>query len=185
MPLITWQERCSFRKTGLMNIMPFLQKVDSVTDLSARTKLQKEIMFRTVFKYPGSTFNVLIKNTINVFLSNNLISNIFNFFGYEWKKFKGSCYPYKTPKAMLYATYFLMCLYALLWVLFFLKLIMLLRKKDYETILVVLLLFIMIIIPGLLTGDGGSRFRLPFEHILFIFGLSFFSQIKIQKPLGF
>jgi hypothetical protein len=150
----------------------YVQQVDSIPDLMARTKLQKAIMFRTIARYPASTFGVFLKNTNNVFLSNNIVSGVANYFGYEWKKFKGSCYPYKISTFLMWANYFLMLLYALLWVLFFMNMLFLLKKKDYETFIVVILLFIMFIIPGLLIGDGGSRFRLTFEHILFIYGLS-------------
>lgn len=151
----------------------FSQQIDSINDITAKTKLRKEIMFQTVVQYPVSTIKVIAINSINVFLSNNLLSSIGNYFGFEWKMNKSSCYPYKISKLLHYATYGFMFLYAVLWSLFFLKLIYLFKNKDYETLFMVILLFIMFIVPAVLTGDGGGRFRLPFEHILFMYGLSF------------
>ncbi|MCX6325272.1 MAG: hypothetical protein NT144_01275 [Bacteroidia bacterium] len=150
----------------------YREQLDMVQNISVKTKMRKAIMYQTIKQYPISTIKVLGINTINLFLSNNLLSNISNYFGYEWKAFKNSGYPFKISKLLSCFTYIFMFLYAILWWLFLLKLFNLWKNKDYETLLILFILFVMFLIPAILTGDGGSRFRLPFEHILFIFGFS-------------
>jgi hypothetical protein len=71
-----------------------------------------------------------------------------------------------------------MIIYALFWTLFFLKIIDLLRNRDFKLLFIISILMLMFIVPAILTGDGGARFRLPFEHILFIFGLDKLFEIK-------
>lgn len=160
----------------------YKEQLNAFDNISVKTKMRKTIMYNTIKRYPISTIRVLGINTINLFFSNNLLSNISNYFDYEWKTSKSSCYSFKISKILYYSTYIFMLLYAILWSLFFLKLIYLWKKKDYKTLLIILTLFIMFMVPAILTGDGGGRFRLPFEHILFIFGLStIFSKNGIQS----
>ena len=59
------------------------------------------------------------------------------------------------------------------------KMYLLLVAKDYSTFLMIMGMFVMFIIPAILTGGGGARLRLPFEHILFIYGLSVWMPEKI------
>jgi len=148
------------------------EQLNTIGNISDKTKMREAIMYKTVEQYPVSTIKVLFINTINLFFSNNLLSNISTYFGYDWKNFKSSCYPYKTSKILFCGTYLFMLLYAILWGLFLLKLVDLLKSKDFETLCIIFILFLMFMVPAILTGDGGGRFRLPFEHILFIFGLS-------------
>ena len=158
-------------------------KIDSVPDVTGKNNLRNRIMWETVVKYPLSTTRVLIKNIVNVFFSNNIISGISNYFGYEWKVFRNACYPYKISNFLRYATYLMMVVYALIWILFFYNLILFLINRDFETFLVVGLLFIMFIVPAVLTGDGGTRFRLPFEHVLFIVALApVINRMNIKIP---
>lgn len=157
-----------------------MERIEAVNDISLKTSMRKELMVESVLKYPLTAINVLVTNTINVFLENNLLSAIAPYYGFQWKAYKNSCFDFKTNRFLYFSSYFIMLLYAILWALFFLKLILLLREKDYSTFVLIVALFIMFIIPAVLTGDGGGRFRLPFEHILIIFGMSLFSK---RKPL--
>lgn len=160
----------------------YREELNTIDDISAKTNMRKKIMYNTIKQYPISTIKVLAINSINLFFSNNLLSNVSNYFGYEWKIYKNSCYSFKKSQILYYGTYLFMLLYAILWCLFFMKLAALWKQKDYETILIVFILFIMFMVPAILTGDGGGRFRLPFEHILFIFGLSIiFNKNGIQQ----
>ncbi len=156
----------------------YKNELNSITDISKKDKKYKAIMYKTIVYYPISTIKVLSFNTINLFLSENLISNTSNYFNYNWKTTKNSFYPYKTSKIIYFFTYFFMVLYALLWLLFFLKIIDLLRNSDFKLLFIISILILMFIVPAILTGDGGARFRLPFEHILFIFGLTKLFEIK-------
>jgi len=151
-------------------------KIDAVSDVSTQTNMQKEVMFRTVRQYPFSTLKVLFTNASNIVFTNNLVSNISNFFGYEWKTFKNSCYAYKKSVALSVANYLLMAFYFILWMMFGLECIHLLQQKNFAVLLLIALLFGMFMVPGILVGDGGSRFRLPFEHVLTIFGFSYFNR---------
>lgn len=47
-------------------------------------------------------------------------------------------------------------------------------RKDYITVVLLLFIMVMFLVPAILTGDGGSRFRLPIEHFLFIYALDSF-----------
>ena len=156
----------------------YQNQLNAITDISQKDKKYKEIMYKTIVDYPISTIKVLSINTINLFLSNNLISNTSNYFDYNWKITKNSYYPYKTSKILYFFTYLFMIIYALFWTLFFLKIIDLLRNRDFKLLFIISILMLMFIVPAILTGDGGARFRLPFEHILFIFGLDKLFEIK-------
>jgi hypothetical protein len=134
-------------------------------------------MYNCVINYPITTLKVLFTNTINVFVSDNLLSSITPYFGYQWKIFKNSCYLYKTSKTLFYSTYILMISYVVLWIFFFWSLCSYFLKKDYATVFMIGTTFIMFIVPSILTGDGGGRFRLPFENILFIYSI----QMILQK----
>ena len=158
----------------------YKEKLNTIDNISIKTKMRKTIMYNTIIRYPISTIKVLSINTVNLFLSNNLLSNISTYFGYDAKTYKSSCYTFKISNILYYSTYIFMLLYFILWSLFLLKLINLWKLKDYETIFIIFILFVMFMVPAILTGDGGSRFRLPFEHILFIFGLSMISE-KIDR----
>jgi hypothetical protein len=158
----------------------YKEKLNIIDNISIKTKMRKTIMYNTIIRYPLSTIKVLSINTVNLFLSNNLLSNISTYFGYDAKTYKSSCYTFKISNILYYSTYIFMLLYFTLWSLFLLKLINLWKQKDYETIFIIFILFIMFMVPAILTGDGGSRFRLPFEHILFIFSLSMISE-KIDR----
>jgi hypothetical protein len=150
----------------------YKEQVDKFNSISDKTKMRKTVMYRTILRHPISTIKVLGINTINVFLSNNLISNTANYFDYEWKPLKNSHYQYNTSKLLYFFTCIFMLLYVFLWLLFIRKVVDLFLQKDFKTLLLIFILFTMFIVPAILTGDGGGRFRLPFEHILLIFGLS-------------
>jgi hypothetical protein len=156
--------------------------IDTISSISAKTQARKKAMFKTVVAHPITTAKVLAINSINVCLSNNLCSNIGNYFGYDWKLFKGSCYTYTVSPILKITSYLLMVFYAILWAIFGLKLVEMIQTKKFELLVIVLILGVMFMIPGILTGDGGSRFRLPFEHILFIFAFSYYLE-KIAPRL--
>jgi hypothetical protein len=150
----------------------YKEQLNKINNISDKTQMRKAIMYQTIIHHPISTIKVLGINIINVFLSNNLISNIANYFDYEWKPLKNSHYQYNTSKLLYFSTCIFILLYVFLWILFLRKVVNLFLNKDYKTLLLICILFTMFIIPAILTGDGGGRFRLPFEHILIIFGLS-------------
>jgi hypothetical protein len=154
-------------------------KIARTPSITAKTQMRKQTLMQSIVRYPGSTIKILLKNTLNVFLSNHLVSGIANYYDFEWKKFSNTCHAYRLSPVLAALTYFLMLCYALLWLLFAAKTMALLQTRDFETLLLLGLLMVMLILPAVLTGDGGSRFRLPFEHFLVIFGFSVL--FKAQK----
>ncbi len=160
-------------------------QLEAIEHIDIKTRMRKKIMFETVMQYPISTLQVLAVNSINLFLSNNLISTISNYFGYEWKRFQSSCYSFRISGLLSVLNYLLMLAYALLWFLFLVKFLALMKAQDYETTAILVILFGMFIIPALLTGDGGSRLRLPFEHVLFIFGISGAKELSSSSKMYF
>jgi hypothetical protein len=68
----------------------------------------------------------------------------------------------------------------LLWLLFAAKTMTLFLARDFETLLLLVLLMVMLVLPAVLTGDGGPRFRLPFKHFLVIFGFSVLFKARKQ-----
>ena len=153
-------------------------KIASTPSITAKTQMRKQAMLQSILRYPSSTFKILFKNTLNVFLSNHLVSGIANYYDFEWKKFSNACHAYRLSPVLAALTYFFMFCYALLWLLFAAKTMALLRTRDFETLLLLGLLVVMLILPAILTGDGGSRFRLPFEHFLVVFGFSVLFRVR-------
>jgi hypothetical protein len=144
------------------------------------TKLRKKIMLQTIIQHPVSFVRVLCWNSINILFSNNLISNVGRFFGVEWKKFKNSCNDFKIYQSLYVLNAIFALCYLVLWGLFFWNLLLSFHN-DFETVLLLGVLLLMFIVPAILTGDGGSRLRIPFEHFLFIYAAD--ALFRLLKPL--
>ncbi len=156
------------------------QQIEDLQNISDKTSLRKKIMFKTIVKYPLSFVRVLCSNAINILLSNNLISNVGRYFGVEWKKFKNSCNDFKIYQSLYWLNAFFALCYLAIWGLLFWNVLWRFHK-DFETVLLLGVLLLMFIVPAILTGDGGTRFRIPFEHFLFIYaGDAFFKLVKPQ-----
>jgi hypothetical protein len=136
--------------------------------------MRQNIMRATILKYPLATCRVLIANSVNVFLDNHLLNNAANYFGYNWKPtayVENSDVKYKQSLFCYYGTYLFMVVYLVLWASLSVFLLKSFRNKEYEYLYFVSFLMILFIVPGVLTGNCGSRFRLPFEPFLTVFAV--------------
>ena len=140
-----------------------------VPDIGEKTRLRKEAGIRILLQHPLPSAKVLFMSTLSTLLDNNLVNSTFNFFGYSWKSYYYSdVNKYKSSAFCYYATYLLMGLYLLLWLIFLAGMIRLLGERQYYMLIFGTYLFVMFIIPAIITGDGGSRFRLTFDWFLHI-----------------
>jgi hypothetical protein len=149
----------------------YTQIRDSISQLgniNQITQARKSVTYSIVAKYPVATVKeVLIKNSANLLLSNHY-ENIANYYGYSWKKGVDECFPYKASKWLLILSYFLMLVYFLIFVGFLFSLYNLLITRQFAMLAFVGLMFGLFVIPGMITGSGGARFRLPFEGLMLI-----------------
>lgn len=151
-------------------------EADSITraigkapDISEVTRLRKEAGFRILLQHPLQSAKVLSLSTMSTLLDNHLVNTIFNYFGYSWKPyFYSEVNKYKSSAFCYYATYLLMAVYVLIWLIFLKGIFRLLAEKHYYMLVFAAYLFVMFIIPAIITGDGGSRFRLTFDWFLHI-----------------
>ena len=146
-------------------------EIESNPDIAIQLARKKEKTLQIIKEYPITTIKVIfIDNLKGVMLDNHLINFTSNFYGYNWKtvKLKEGCYSV-TGSRFLYVTYFVIAfLYCLLYLLFLLSIFKLLKEKRFLLCLLILLTIFIFLMPSIVIGDGGARFRLPFEWLIII-----------------
>lgn len=166
--------------------------ISKLPDIRQIADARKNVTIKIVQEYPISTAKeIFVKNAVNLLLSNHF-ENVGNYYGYSWKKPKPDsvCYPYMGSKLLYWMSYFLMLVYALIFGLFLYSMFLLLRTRNFALFSLLALLFCLFVIPGMITGSGGARFRLPFEGflLLVVFGsisrqplFSYFRLVRLFK----
>lgn len=146
-------------------------EIESNPDISIQLTRKKEKALQIIKEYPVTTLKVIfIDNLKSVMLDNHLINFTSNFYGYNWKTVvaKEGCYSVTGNRFLFVAYYVIAFLYCFLYLLFFLSVLKLLKEKKYLLCFLVLLTISMFLMPSILIGDGGARFRLPFEWLIIV-----------------
>ena len=152
-------------------------RLDTISDINQKTEIRKAIMKAEVLAHPIATSEMLLKNSINVFLDNHVVNNLGNYFGYHWKIYEGttptftSTYSFKKSTLCLYLTYFWMPVYLLAWSMLAYFCYKQFTVGQIEYVVLVFTLLFIFIFPAIIIGDGGSRLRLPFEPFLIIIAI--------------
>jgi SAM-dependent methyltransferase len=146
-------------------------RIESDSSISRQLSEKKEKALEVIKKYPVTTMKViLIDNMKGVLLDNHLVNFTANFYGYNWKPFRAGngCYSLSGSK-ILYVIYVIIAFcYCVLYLLFFISIIQLLKEKKYLFCLSVLFIIFIFLAPSVIIGDGGARFRIPFEWLIII-----------------
>lgn len=151
-------------------------EIEADSTISNQLLKKKEKAIEVVEKYPIATIKViLIDNLKGVLLDNHLVNFTANFYGYNWKPFKAKegCYNLYGSKLLYFIYIVLAILYCILYLFFFISFLQLWRQKKYLLCSSILFVIFIFLAPSIIIGDGGARFRLPFEWIIIIVACRF------------
>jgi len=144
-------------------------EIESNPDIGTQLARKKEKALQIFKEYPITTLKVIfIDNLKGVMLDNHLVNFTANFYGYNWKtvKMKEGCYSLTGSRFLYFTSLFLALLYCVLYLFFFLSIFQLLKEKKFLLCFIILLTIFMFLMPSIVIGDGGARFRLPFEWLI-------------------
>lgn len=160
----------------------YIELNDSISklhDIRDVAKARKHETAKIIRDYPVSAVKeVFFKNAINLLLTNHF-ENVGNYYGFSWKapRQDSVCYPYQASTFLFWFSYILMALYALLFAIFLYSLYLLVKEQQYAILCLIIVLFGLFVVPGMITGSGGARFRLPFEGFLLLLSCFGFSHL--------
>jgi hypothetical protein len=144
-------------------------EIETNRDIKQQIMLKKEKAFEIISKYPLTTLKVIfIDNLKSVMIDNHLVNFTANFYGFNWKSHKNpnGCYTVKESR-LVYWIYLLFTVFTLtIYIFFVISFYQLFTEKKYVFCALVILIIIIFLAPSIIIGDGGDRFRLPFEWVI-------------------
>lgn len=153
--------------------------VNSKQDIIERMELQKDITKRVIKHHSLRAAEVILIDNMKNILFDNHLSNVTGmYYGYSWKSkdnedlFGNKCYAIKKSHFLLACYYIIAAVYLGMYILFTLFCIRLVRARKWLYLLTICSIMGMLLAPAIITGNCGSRFRLPVEGLLIIFSLS-------------
>jgi SAM-dependent methyltransferase len=146
-------------------------EIESDKDIASQLIKKKEKAKEVIMKYPFTTIKVIFYDNLKgVMLNDHLVNFTANFYGYNWKPVKAGegCYSLKGSRFIYFISIGMAFLYSLLYLMFIISIIQLWYQKKYLFSLMVLFIIFIFLAPSIIIGDGGARFRIPFEWLIVI-----------------
>lgn len=146
-------------------------EIESKADINIQLSGKKEKALEVIKNYPFTALKVVfVDNLKSVMLDNHLVNFTANFYGYNWKPFKAAdgCYSLSGSRLLYLLCIVIAFLYCILYLFFFYSMYQLWRKKKFMLCITILIIIFMFLAPSIIIGDGGARFRIPFEWLIVV-----------------